>query len=144
MNRIYFADKGHTQQARCAPLWPAKDREFTEVPLDFFAAPGLVVYINPKLNDTTWFSAEITIYAAEDMLVEASSWDNVVRFRGRPCMAVTVGKDYISVSTHIMDAVDLRQRDPGRLAVLWRQREAALLLMQEAIELFTTYFPKQQ
>jgi hypothetical protein len=60
MNRIFFANKGHTKRAKIQNIWPVKYVAYT--PISFFQEPGLTMYINPQLKNLEYFACEFEIF----------------------------------------------------------------------------------
>lgn len=142
MYKIYFANKGHTRAANCSPLWPAKHNVMNRVPRNFLNEPGLVCYIDPTKINNTYFKAHFNIFIAED-----------VRWHDRG----TVEKpEYYFSSTSILTAeyspngtLDIRSwgYNMTKLSdidkeIFWGARSQALMVLREAIDLFSTHLVK--
>lgn len=139
MNRIYFADKGHTRKHGCPNLWPVAGKQFSYTPRDIFSEPGLVAYINPKLVEHKYFEAHISIYNTAEVGYR-SNWNGVGEHMTGGCIlnatAGTLG--YVSIHSAIKSTERNTVNDSG---AVWHSRQEAISLLREAILQFRQYFP---
>lgn len=140
MNRIYFADKGHTRKANCVPLWPAKDADKMAVPEDFFEGTGLVCYIRPKMIYSSYYISEFSIYAKENMkkMYHANKYYGYIN---TPTLTAYIIKGHLVINTSIQGVI---HKTPEILDGEWGCREMSIGLLREAVDLFTHYFPVQE
>lgn len=139
MNRIYFADKGHTRKEKCYPLWPVRDTRMMMLPEDFFSTPGLVCYINPKRIYNQYFISDFYIYAAENMV--RRRYYDAHGFEGMPIMTGNLIKGYLSISSNIPK---LLSGDIDQIDMSWGSRSMAIDLLRDAVNLFSQFFPVQE
>lgn len=138
MDRIYFANKGHTRKHGCPDLWPVADKYFYRTPRDFFNEPGIIVYIDPKLINDLHFIARINFYDPSKITFRPS-WNGEYEFFNGGCfMTAELRRGHITYNSSIEalpeHRLDLEPRS-------WNIREEALRLLKQSVEKFTTYFP---
>jgi hypothetical protein len=139
MNRIYFANKGHTRKHGCPNLWPVTGDLFHRTPRDIFNEPGLVAYINPKLCNRSFFEAHIAIYHTNE-IVYRPNWNNDGEHMAGGCiMHAVVRHGAVSMHSHII-ARDNNVFDDSE--TVWGARQAAIGLLREAVRQFIQYFPQ--
>lgn len=139
MNRIYFANKGHTRKHGCPNLWPVIGKLFHRTPRDIFNEPGLVVYINPKLVNRQYFEAHISIYNTAEVTYRPS-WNNDGEYMSGGCILdATVGvSGYVSLHSAVKATESNTFNDSE---MIWGSRQAAVELLKEAALQFIQYFP---
>lgn len=137
MARIYFADKGTTRAQKCANLWPVKIKNFINTPEEFFAQPGMVVLINPKLIDKRYFIAEMSVY--DCAYVEyCDSYDKTRRIFKKGCVMHAT----YSSGLHIHTSLTKQEMDIDRLReTKFTTIHAGIEALKQAVETYLTYFP---
>lgn len=140
MNRIYFANKGHTRKHGCPNLWPVVGGLFGRTPKELFNEPGLVAYVDPKLVNHQYFEAHISIYNTTEVTYHPN-WDNTYEYMTGGCILNgTVGRNrYVSMHTHIKETNANAFNDSE---IIWGSRQAAIALLKEATLQFIQYFPQ--
>jgi len=136
MNRIFFADKGHTRRAGIQNLWPAK--YITQVLVEFFDCPGLTMHINPRLKNSEYFDCEFHIYNNSGTKYRESPtgyrymWFDTV-------LAGTYGKGTLSLHIHKGDFKNLTQE---QRSISLDMKQDALALLYQGIAEFEQYFTR--
>lgn len=139
MNRIYFANKGHTRKHGCPNLWPVIGTQFSNTPRDIFNEPGLVVYVDPKLVNHQYFEAHISIYNTAEVTYRPNWNNNGEHMTGGCILNATVGAHgHISLHSHVK-ATDANTFNDSEM--IWGSRQAAIHLLKEAALQFIQYFP---
>ena len=140
MDRIYFANKGHTRQHGCPNLFPVTGPLFHRAPREVFSEPGLVAYVDPKLIHQTHFEAHISIYNTSEVTYRPN-WNNDGEHMSGGCILnATVGKyGHVSMHSHIK-ATDANAFNDAEMT--WGSRQAAINLLKEAALQFIQYFPQ--
>lgn len=139
MDRIYFADKGHTRKHGCPNLWPVKGKLFYKTPKEIFIGPGLVAYIDPKLVERRYFEGHISIYNTAEVTYRPNWNLDGEHMTGGCILNATVGTSgYVSMHSAIKATENNVFNDSE---VIWRSRQAAVNLLREAALQFIQYFP---
>ena len=139
MNRIYFANKGHTRQHGCPNLWPVTGNRFHYTPKEIFSEPGLVAYVNPKLLNRQYFEAHISIYNTAEVTYRPN-WNNDGEHMSGGCILnATVGRHgYVGINSAVKSTEANVFNDSE---MTWGSRQAAVNLLREAALQFIQYFP---
>jgi hypothetical protein len=139
MHKIYFANRPHTREKNCPNLWPVADKFLYRTPRSVFAEEDFVVYINPKPpKGLTAPVAEITIYDARRVMFRQIS-ANQENMCGGSILHLTYSNHYV----HMGSGFELT-RDSSENMEKYSRRCQALLIAQEAVDLFRAYFPDIQ
>lgn len=140
MTRIYFANKGHTRKAKCTNLWPVKGSNFARTPKWFFDTPGIVVYIDPKLEQDKWFRAEFALYDTRSV-VYAPAWDGKGEFLRSGCiMTATYNGIGLYIRTSLSEYSTASEADKK---LKWMQQHDCIQALEEALPVYLNYFPAQ-
>ena len=139
MNRIYFADKGHTRKHGCPNLWPVTGSLFSRTPRDIFSEPGLVAYVNPKLVNRQYFEAHISIYNTAEVTYRPN-WNNIGEHMTGGCIlnAAVGTHGYVNINSAVK-STDANVFNDSEM--IWGSRQAAVNLLREAALQFIQYFP---
>lgn len=144
MYKIYFANKGHTREAKCAPLWPVKHRFMNHVSRNFLNEPGLVCYIDPTKVNNTYFKAHFNIFIAEAVRWhDKGTAEKPQYYFSSSCILDADYSTNCRGSIHIRSlGFNMHELQGSDKEVFWGARSQALIVLREAIDLFSEYFDK--